>query len=114
MTKETKQSIAAEAVYSRGKTPAKQVIRTEFRSGGCVTETVTTRTVCFRSSSAMRGKTLSPGARRQTEQFYSRIDHDISEYERELRRKAKALRKAKRRIRRLLERQEELGREVAR
>ena len=114
MNKKTKQDIAAEAAYSRGKTPAKQVIRTEFRSGGCVTTTVETRTVSFRSSSAMRGKTLSPGARRQTEQFYSRIDNDIRDYERELRRKAKkALRKAQRRLRRLLERQAKRGQEVA-
>lgn len=115
MNKKTKQDIAAEAAYSRGNTPAKQVIRTEFRSGRCVTTTVETRTVRFRSSSAMRGKTLSPGARMRTEQFYSRIDWDISEYERELRRRAKkALRKEKLRLRRLLKRQEGRGQEVAR
>ena len=70
---------------------------------GCVTTTVTTRTVSIRSHSTTRAKTLSPGARGRMDRFYSQIDWDLAKEERELRRKAKKeRRKAKRRLIRLL------------
>lgn len=92
MKKTGKNDIAASAAQIRGNAPA-----------GCVTTTVTTRTVSIRSFSTTRGKTLSPGARGRMDRFYSQIDWDLAEEERELRRKAKKeRRKAKRRIKRLL------------
>lgn len=70
------------------------------------------RTICVRSFTTTRGKTLSPGARRQMERFYSQVDWDLGEEERELRRKAKrARRKAKRRLWKLLKRLEGCGQE---
>ena len=94
MKKTEKQDIAATAAQNRGNAPT-----------GCVTTTVTTRTVSIRSYSTTRGKTLSPGARGRMDRFYSQIDWDLAEEERELRRKAKReRRKAKRRLKRLLKR----------
>ena len=92
MKKTEKQDIAATAAQNGGNAPT-----------GCVTTTVTTRTVSIRSYSTTRGKTLSPGARGRMDRFYSQIDWDLAKEERELRRKAKKeRRKAKRRLKRLL------------
>ncbi len=74
----------------------------ELRKSGTVTTTVTTRTVIHTSSYVSR-KTISPGARSRIDRFYSQVDWDLAEEERELRRKAKReRRKAKRRMKRLL------------
>ena len=92
MKNTSKNETAAAAAKIRGNTPA-----------GCVTTTVITRTVSIRSYSTTRGKILSPGARGRMDRFYSQIDWDLDEEERELRRKAKKeRRKAKRRLKRLL------------
>lgn len=78
-------------------------MRTSKENNSCVTTTVTTRTVSIRSFSTTRGKTISPGARGRMDRFYSQIDWDLAEEEREQRRKAKReRRKAKRRMKRLL------------
>lgn len=92
MKNTSKNETAAAAAEIRGNAPA-----------GCVTTTVITRTVSIRSYSTTRGKILSPGARGRMDRFYSQIDWDLAEEERELRRKAKKeRRKAKRRLKRLL------------
>ena len=87
--------------------------RTEFRTGSSVTTTVEKRTFRFNSSSAMRGKTLSPSARDRMEHFYDQVDDDLDADDSELdvwdiERDRKAKRKYRKAMRRL-----ELSREVA-
>jgi len=58
--------------------------RTEFRTGSSVTTTVEKRTFRVNSSSVMRGKTLSPGARDRLEHFYDQVDDDLDANDSEL------------------------------
>ena len=87
--------------------------RTEFRTGSSVTTTVEKRTFRVNSSSTMRGKTLSPGARDRMEHFYDQVDDDLDADDGELDvwdtvRDRKAKRKYRKAMRRL-----ELSREIA-